>query len=154
VFLSINGERHYLWRAVDLDGNVLNILAQRCGNKAATKELFHKLLKGCQHVPRVIVTDKLKSYGVAKREGLPSVEHRQRERWMQRFKFPEYTQRFLAVYGPIAQHFRRDGFGFPFRIPSRNAAKGPGLAGNSEPPHHRIRVVTEVVTPRSVRCSC
>jgi putative transposase len=77
VFLTINGERHYLWRAVDQDGNVLDILVQRHRDKKVAKIFFRKLLKGCQYVPRVIVTDHLKSYGAAKRELLPGVEHRQ-----------------------------------------------------------------------------
>jgi putative transposase len=123
VFLTIHGARHYLWRAVDQAGNVLDILVQRRRNKKAAKKFFRKLLKGCQYVPRVLVTDKLKSYGAAKREILPSVEHRQhrylnnraenshqptrqRERRMQGFKSPGQAQRFLAAYGPIAQHFR------------------------------------------------
>jgi putative transposase len=77
VFLTINGERHYLWRAVDQDGHVLDILVQRRRNKAAAKKFFRKLLKGLRYVPRVIITDKLKSYGAAKQDMLPSVEHRQ-----------------------------------------------------------------------------
>ena len=77
VFLTINGARHYLWRAVDQDDNVLDILVQRRRNKQAAKKFFRKLLKGLQYVPRVIITDKLKSYGAAKRELLPGVEHRQ-----------------------------------------------------------------------------
>ncbi len=123
VVLTINKVRHYLWRAVDQDGNVLDILVQRHRNKAAAKTFFRKLLKGCQYVPRVLITDQLKSYGAAKRELLPGVEHRQhrylnnraenshqptrqRERRMQGFKSPAHAQRFLAAYGPIAQHFR------------------------------------------------
>jgi putative transposase len=123
VFLTIRGERHYLWRAVDQDGNVLDILVQRRRDKRAAKKFFRKLLKGLPYVPRVIITDKLKSYGAAKREILPGVEHRQhrylnnraenshqptrqRERRMQRFKCPGQAQRFLSAYGPIAQHFR------------------------------------------------
>jgi putative transposase len=77
VFITINKERQYLWRAVDQDGMVLDILVQRRRNKQAAKKFFRKLLKGCQYVPRVIITDKLKSYGTAKRELLPGVEHRQ-----------------------------------------------------------------------------
>jgi putative transposase len=65
------GERHYLWRAVDQDGNVLDILVQRHRDKRAAKKFFRKLLKGLTYVPRVIVTDKLKSSGAAKREILP-----------------------------------------------------------------------------------
>jgi len=73
VFLTIKGERHYLWRAVDQDGNVLDILVQRRRDKRAAKKFFRKLLKGLTYVPRVIVTDKLKSYGAAKREILPGI---------------------------------------------------------------------------------
>ena len=123
VFISINKEHHSLWRAVDQDGNVLDILVQSRRNKHAAKKFFRKVLKGCQYVPRVIITDKLKSYGAAKREILPGVEHRQhrylnnraenshqptrqRERRMQGCKSPGHAQRFLSAYGPIAQHFR------------------------------------------------
>jgi putative transposase len=77
VFLTINKERHYFWRAVDQGGNVLDILVQRRRDKHAAKKFFRKLLKGLTYVPRVIITDKLKSYGAAKREMLPGVEHRQ-----------------------------------------------------------------------------
>jgi len=77
VFLTINGKRHYLWRAVDQDDHVLDILVQSRRNKQAAKKFFRKLLKGLTYVPRVIITDKLKSYGAAKREILPGVEHRQ-----------------------------------------------------------------------------
>ncbi len=70
VFLKINGKTHYVWRAVDQDGNVLDILVQSRRNKAAAKKFFRKLLKGCTYVPRVLITDKLASYGAAKREYL------------------------------------------------------------------------------------
>ena len=66
VFIKINGKEHYLWRAVDQDGNVLDILVQGRRNRKAAKRFFRKLLKGLQYVPRVIITDKLKSYGAAK----------------------------------------------------------------------------------------
>jgi putative transposase len=96
---------------------------QRQRNKKAAKRFFRKLLKGFADVPRVIITAKLKSYGAAKREILPGVDHRQsrylnnrcehshrptrqRERRMQRFRSVGHAQRFLAAYGPIAQHFR------------------------------------------------
>jgi putative transposase len=123
VFLTIRGERHYLWRAVDQEGNVLDILVQRRRDKHAAKRFFRKLLKGLAYAPRVLITDKLKSYGAAKRDLLPGVEHRQhrylnnraenshqptrqRERRMQGFKSPGHAQCFLSAYGPIAQHFR------------------------------------------------
>src|SRR5512134_1085022 len=123
VFLTINGERHYLWRAVDQDDNVLDILVQSRRNKHAAKKFFRKLLKGLTYVPRVLITDKLKSYGAAKREILPGVEHRQsrylnnraevshqptrrRERQMQRFKSARHAQRFLSTHGPLHNHFQ------------------------------------------------
>src|SRR3712207_738271 len=59
VFLKINGKQHYLWRAVDQDGNVLDILVQRRRNTAAAKKFFRKVLTGCQYVPRVLISDKL-----------------------------------------------------------------------------------------------
>src|SRR5207302_4669749 len=116
VVLTIRGKQHYLWRAVNQDGNVLDILVQSRRNKKAAKRFFHKLLKGLQYVPRVIITDKLKSYAAAKREILPGVEHRQsrylnnrcenshrptrqREYRMQGFKSAGHAQRFLSAYG-------------------------------------------------------
>jgi len=123
VFMRINGETHHLWRAVDQDGHVLDILVRRRRNQAAAKRFFRKLLKGVQYVPRVVITDKLASDHVARREVLPSVEHRrhkglnnraehshqatrERERRMRRCKGPGHAQRFLAAYGPIAGHCR------------------------------------------------
>ena len=76
VFLAIQGERHYLWRAVDQDGHILAILVQSRRHKKAAKKFFRKLLKGLAYVPRVLITDNLKSDEAAKRESLPSVEHR------------------------------------------------------------------------------
>jgi putative transposase len=92
-------------------------------NTQAAKRFFRKLLKRLQYVPRVIITDKLKSYGAAKREILPGVEHRQhkglnnraenshqptrlREKKMRRFKSAKQTQRFLSAFGPISGHFQ------------------------------------------------
>jgi putative transposase len=77
VYLKINGKTHYVWRAVDQYGNVLDILVQNRRNKNAAKKFFRKLLNGLQYIPRVIITNKLKSYSAAKREILPGVEHRQ-----------------------------------------------------------------------------
>jgi putative transposase len=68
VFLTINGQRHSLWRAVDQDDNVLASLVQSRRNQQAAKKFFRTLLKGLQDVPRVIIPEKLKSYGAAKRE--------------------------------------------------------------------------------------
>ena len=123
VFIRIRGERHYLWRAVDQHGRVLDILVQSRRNTKAAKRFFKKLLRGLRYVPRVIVTDKLKSYGAAKREILPGVEHRQsrylnnraevshqptrrRERQMQRFKSARQAQRFLSAQGQIHNLFQ------------------------------------------------
>jgi len=123
VFVSINGVTHSLWRAVDQDGTVLDLLVQRRRDKVAARRFFRRLLKQLAYVPRVLITDKLASYGAAKREVLPSVEHRQhqrrnnraehahqptreRERRMRRCKRPGHAQRFLAAYGPIAAHPR------------------------------------------------
>ncbi len=123
VFIQINGKQQYLWRAVDQEGNVLDILVQSRRNKAAARKFFRRLRKDLAYVPRVIITDKRASYGAARREVLPSVEHRQhkrlhnraehahqttreRERRTRRFKSPGHAQRFLAAYGPIASHFR------------------------------------------------
>ena len=114
MVLTIRGQKHFLWRAVDQDGNVLDILVQSRRNKKAATRFFGKLLKGLTYAPRVIITDKLKSYGAAKREILPGVEHRQhkrlnnraenlhqptrlREKKMRRFKAARHTQRFLSA---------------------------------------------------------
>jgi putative transposase len=110
-----------------------DILVQRRRDKHAAKKFFRKLLKGLAYAPRVSITDQLRSYGAAMREMLPSVEHRQhrylnnraenshqstrqRERRMQRFKSPGHAQRFLAAYGPIAQHFRPRRHRLPARV--------------------------------------
>ena len=123
MFVRIRGKLHYLWRAVDQHGNVLDILVQSRRNTNAAKRFFRKLLKGLCYVPRVIVTDKLGSYGAAKREILPGVEHRQsrylnnrcevshqptrrRERHMRRFKSVRHAQQFLATHTPIHNHFQ------------------------------------------------
>ena len=102
---------------------VLDILVQLRRDSKAAKKFFKKLLKGLEYVSRVIITDKLKSYGAAKAEILPGVEHRQhkglnnqaenshqptrvREKVMRRFKSPGHAQRFLSAQGPIREHFR------------------------------------------------
>ena len=77
VLLRIRGKLHYLWRAVDQHGHVLDTLVQSRRNARVAKCFFRKLLKGLQYVPRVLVTDKLRSYAAAKRKILPGVEHRQ-----------------------------------------------------------------------------
>jgi putative transposase len=123
VFIKINGALHYLWRAVDQHGEVLDILVQSRRNAKAAKRFFRRLLKGLRYVPRVVVTDKLASYGAAHREIMSSVEHRkskylnnraenshqptrQRERAMKRFTSPGHAQRFLSAFSGISPHFR------------------------------------------------
>ncbi|WP_406416394.1 IS6 family transposase [Streptomyces sp. NBC_00873] len=123
VFIKINGEQKYLWRAVDADGTVLDILVQNRRDTAAARRFFRKLLKKTCSVPRVVVTDKLRSYGAAHREVMPSVEHRahkglnnraenshqptrQRERAMKGFRSVGGAQRFLAAFSGISPHFR------------------------------------------------
>jgi putative transposase len=123
VFLTINGTRQYLWRAVDQDGVVLDILVTSRRNAKAATRFFRKLLKGLRSVPRVLITDKLASYGVAHRRLTPSVEHRrskylnnragnshqptpQRERAMKRFASSGSAQRFLSCFSGISPHFR------------------------------------------------
>ena len=121
MFLKINGVQHYLWRAVDQEGTVLDILVQSRHNTKAAKRFFEKLLKGLRPVPRVVVTGKLKSYAAAKAKIIPGVEHRQgrclnnraenshqptrqRERRLKRFTSPRQAQQFLSAHGPICQH--------------------------------------------------
>ena len=123
VFITINGQRRYLWRAVDQNGTVLDILVTAKRDARAATRFFRKLLKGLQYVPRVLVTDKLRSYGAARRRVLGSVEHRQskylnnraenshqptrqRERAMKRFTSAGHAQRFLSAFSRISPHFR------------------------------------------------
>ena len=120
--LVMKGKKYWLWRAVDQEGYELDILLQSRKNKEAAKRFFKKLLKGLLYVPRVIITDKLPSYGAAKKEILPGVEHRQhkglnnraenshqptwqQEKQMRKFKSPKQAQRFLPVHGQIRNLF-------------------------------------------------
>lgn len=123
VFLKINGVQHYLWRAVDQHGMVIDILVQPKRDRFAAVRFFRKLLRSTGRKPRVIITDKLRSYGVARKVVLPRVCHRQsrylnnraenshqptrqRERRMRKFKSPEQAQRFLETHDIVAPHFR------------------------------------------------
>lgn len=74
--VSIKGQQYYLWRAVDSEGNVLDVLLQRHRDPTAAERFFRKLLKKQGFVPRVIITDKLKSYEAAKKQVMKNVEHR------------------------------------------------------------------------------
>ena len=123
MVVTLKKQQYYLWRAVDSEGNVLDVLLQRHRDTQAAERFFRKLLKQQRFVPRVIVTDKLKSYAAAKKTVMPSVEHRQhkglnnraenshqptrvRERRMRQFKSPGQAQRFLSAFGPIRDHFQ------------------------------------------------
>ena len=114
MFVRIRGVLHYPCRAVDQNGVVLDILVQERRNGAATKRFFKRLLHGLGHKPRRLITDGLRSYGVAQRAVLPGVRHRtssylnnraenshrpmrRRERQIQRFKSPQHGQQFLSA---------------------------------------------------------
>jgi putative transposase len=116
LFVNIQGQQHYLWRAVDQDGDVIDILVQPRRDRRAAARFFRMLLKGQGGVPGRVVTDKLRSYAAAHRTIMPSVIHdtgryannraevsheptRQRERGMRRFKSMAQAQRFLSVHG-------------------------------------------------------
>jgi putative transposase len=123
VFVTIQGERHYLWRAVGQDGDVIDILVQRRRNQRAAERFFRRLLKGQGGEPRWLVTDKLRSYDAAHRTIMPTVNHinqvyannqvevsheptRQRERHMRGFLSSTQAQRFLILYGLTQNLFR------------------------------------------------
>ncbi|MGR9286015.1 IS6 family transposase [Rhizobium johnstonii] len=122
VVITIGGKKHWLWRAVDQDGFVLDVLVQSRRNSKAAKRLMRKLLKTQGRSPRVVITDKLRSYGAAKREIMPGVEHRshkglnnraenshqpirRRERIMKCFKSARQLQRFVSIHDPISNLF-------------------------------------------------
>src|SRR5918912_1408274 len=124
VCLMIRGTKHWLWRAVDQSGMVLDVLVQSRRDKRAATRLLRKLLKKPMRSPRVLITDKLASYGAAKGEVMPSVEHRRhkglnnraenshqptrrRERQMKRFKSPRQAQSFLSAHHQINNLFHR-----------------------------------------------
>jgi len=75
VFVKIQGRQHYLWRAVDRDGDVVDVLLLRHRDGKAVKRFFKRLLRTSVSEPRRIVTDKLRSYGVAHRELIPDTTH-------------------------------------------------------------------------------
>ena len=122
VVISIGGQKHWLWRAVDQHGYVLDEIVQSRRDTKAARRLLIRLLKKQGLTPKRIITDKLRSYGAAKREVMPSVEHRshkglnnraenshlplrKRERMMQGFRSAGGLQRFIAVFSAIRNHF-------------------------------------------------
>ncbi len=122
VFVKIQGEQHYLWRAVDQDGEVVDVLPQSRRDGNAAKRFFKRLISVHGSEPRRIVTDKLRSYGVAHRELMPDVVHdtaqyannraelshqptRVRERGMRRFKSACQAQIFLSTHAAIYNLF-------------------------------------------------
>jgi len=122
VFVKIDGEQHYLWRAVDQDGEVIDVFLQSRRDGAAAKRFFRRILKAHKGEPRRIVTDKLRSYGVAHRELIPDALHDTsqyannraelshqpicvRERGMRRFKSPRQAQRFLSTHAAVYNLF-------------------------------------------------
>jgi putative transposase len=124
VVITIAGTQHWLWRAVDQPGFVLDVLVQSRRDKKAAKRLLRKLLKKPGRAPRVLITGQLRSHGAARREIMPGVEHRQhkglnnraenshqptrrRERIMKRFKPPRQVRRFLSTHDQIANVFTR-----------------------------------------------
>jgi len=122
VFVKIDGKQHYLWRAADQDGEVVDVFLQSRRDGNAAKQLFRRLLKTHRNEPRKIVTDKLRSYGVAHRELFPDSIHdtaqyannraelshqptRVRERGMRRFKSARQAQRFVSVHAAMFNLF-------------------------------------------------
>ena len=122
VFIKIEGKQRYLWRAVDQDGEVVDVFLQQRRDAQAAKRFFGRLLKKHKGEPREIVTDKLRSYGVAHRELIPKTIHnmekyannraelshqptRVRERGMRRFKSMKQAQRFLNAHAAVYNLF-------------------------------------------------
>jgi transposase-like protein len=120
--IAIAGRQFWLWRAVDDEGEVLDLLVQRRRDKAAAVKLMRKLLKKQGFAPEVLVTDRLRSYGAARSEIGLSARHdqglrahnraenshqptRRRERKMQRFKSPGSAQRFLSIHAAVQNTF-------------------------------------------------
>ena len=150
--MRIQGQQQYLWRAVDEDSDVIDILVQSRRNRRAAVRFFRKLLKRQGSVPRELVTDKLASYPAAHRTVMPSVRHvtgqfannraevsheptRHRERQMRRFKSARHAQRFLSVHG-LVQNLCRVG---------RNLLRAA---------HHRLLRTRAFAEWVAVTCAC
>ena len=123
VFITIRGKRHYLRRAVDQDGDVIDILVTKRRDRQAAKRFFRKAMKHQGQAPWQLITDKLRNYRAAHRNIFPSVLHRtgryennraevshqhtrEQEKQMRRFKSPEQTQRFLTLHSATHNLFR------------------------------------------------
>ena len=152
VFVTIQGRQQYLWRAVDEDGDVLDLLVQSHRNRRAAVRFFRKLLKTQGRIPRRLITDQLRSYAAACRTVMPSVVHvtdqyannraevshqptRQRERQMRRFKSAAQLQRFASVHGIVQNLFRV----------SRHLLRSA---------HHRLLRTRAFVEWDAVTCAC
>src|ERR671913_872403 len=122
VLITISGQKHWLWRAVDQDGYVLDEVIQTRRDTRAAKRLLKRLLRKQGRPPRRMITDKLGSYAAAQRQIMPDVEHRshkglnnraenshlpfrRRERAMQGFRSPRYLQRFISVFSAVRNLF-------------------------------------------------
>ncbi|RJT17949.1 IS6 family transposase, partial [Mesorhizobium waimense] len=122
VVITIAGRQHWLWRAVDQDGCVLDEIVQNRRNTKAAKRLLIRLLRKQGLTPKRMVTDKLRSYGAARRQIMPNVEHRshkglnnraenshvplrKRERMMQGFRSPGSLQRFVSIFSALRNLF-------------------------------------------------
>ena len=122
MFVKIGGKQQYLWRAVDQDGEVIDVFLQAHRDGKAAKRFVKRLMRSYSGEPRKVVTDKLKSYAVAHRELMPEVIHdtsryannrvelshqptRVRERGMRRFKSSRQAQRFLCVHSTVYNLF-------------------------------------------------
>ena len=152
VFVTIQGRQQYLWRAVDEDGDVLDILVQSHRNRRAAVRFFRTLLNTQGRIPRQLITDQLRSYAAAGRTVMPSVVHvtdqyannraeishqptRQRERQMRRFTSTAQLQRFVAVHGIVQNLFRV----------SRHLLRSA---------HHRLLRTRAFVEWDAVTCAC
>ena len=152
LFVTIQGQRQYLWRAVDQDGDVIDILVQSRRDRRAATRFFRKLLKGQGCVPRRLITDKLRSYAAAHRTVMPSVVHRtaqyannraevshqptrQREGQMRGFKSAAHAQQFLPVHGLVQNLFRV----------GRHLLRAV---------HHRLLRMRAFLVWREVTCAC
>lgn len=144
VAITIAGEKHWLWRAVDQDGYVLDEIVQRRRNAKAARRLLTRLLKKQGVTPKRMITDKLRSYGAAKRQVMPGVEHRshkgfnnraenshvplrERERAMQGFRSPGALQRFVSIFSAVRNLF----------VPSCSQRSALGIR------NHRLQAMAE-----------